>query len=141
MAFTPFSAKNAKIRCGAGAATLTAKSWTVTVEADELDVTNFESAGLTYVIGGVKKMTVQIEIDWDGQSNPFEGSLSFVAGTTLTTIKLYVNDTSGPYWSIPSLFIRSVSNPMEVRQSARVTINGTATAAGATFVYPTGTAA
>lgn len=131
MAF--FSAKNAKVRIGA--TVLTAKSWTVTAEADELDVTNFEGNGYTEVIGGVKKLTVQIEIDWDSAANPFDSPRSIIPGSTISTVKLYVNDTTGPYWSIGTLFIRSVSNPMEVRQSARVSINGTGSGS---YTLPTG---
>ena len=131
MAF--FSAKNAKIRLGA--TVLTAKSWTATSEADELDVTNFEGGGYTEVIGGVKKLTVQIEIDWDAAANPFDAPRTLTPGSTVATVKLYLNDTTGPYWDIPILFIRSASNPMEVRQSARLSINGTGSG---TFTHPTG---
>lgn len=133
MAF--FSAKNAKVRLGAGATVLTAKSWTVTSEADELDTTNFESGGYTEVIGGIKKLTVQIEIDWDSAANPFDSPRSIIPGSTISTVKLYVNDTTGPYWSIPTLFIRSVSNPAEVRQTVRVSINGTGSGS---YTLPTG---
>jgi len=133
MAF--YSAKNAKVRIGAGATVLTAKSWTVTSEADELDVTNFEGGGYTEVIGGIKKITVQIELDLDGAANPFDSPRSITPGSTIVTVKLYLNDTTGPYWSIPTLYIRSCSNPMEVRQSARLSISGTGTGS---FVHPTG---
>lgn len=140
MAFTPFSAKNAKVRIGAGAATVTAKAWNVEPDADELDVSNFEGAGYSDVIAGLINARITIELDLDGQAgaNIWDTPPTLRPGTTLSTVRLYVNDTTGPSWLFSSALVLASPNNMNVKEAAKATIR---LRAKGSFSYPTGTMA
>lgn len=129
----PFSAKNAKVRVGAN--TLTAKQWTATPEADELDTTNFEGSGFYECIMGIKKLTVTIDFDVDSAQNHFD-TLGFTAGATVSTVKLYWQNTAGPYWDIPTARVKTAPNPMNVKEAGKASV--TLICSG-TFTSPTGT--
>lgn len=135
MAFTPFAAKNAKIRIGA-ATVLTAKLWTVEVSADDLETTNFEGGGLHENIAGIRKLTFSIELDDDGAQNTFD--LTVTAGTVMaSTIKLYLNGVGGPFWLVSYPFIKSVGHRADVKSTMGLTIQGNGTGS---FTYPIGAA-
>ena len=129
---TFFSAKNAKVRIGAN--TLTAKQWTVTPEADELDTTNFEGAGFYEWITGIKKITITIDFDIDAAQNNYS-VLGLTAGATVSTLKLYWQNDSGPYWDVPTSRVKTAPNPMNVKEAGKcsVTLIGSGT-----FTAPTG---
>lgn len=133
MAFTAYSAKNAKIRYGVGIATLTAKKWTATPKVDKIDITNFEAAGFFKPLAGIHYLDITIELDIDGQSNPYDAGFS--EGATVASVKLYLNDTTGPYWDVPLFFVESTTSPHDVKQSGQMTITG---CASGTFTDPTG---
>lgn len=135
---TFFSAKNAKVRIGA--IVLTAKKWDVKMSVGDIDVTNFEGAGYSDVIAGIKSAQVTIEVDIDGALNPFDTAPSpaMTPGTTLSTVKLYLNDTTAGFWSFPSCLVMDCSNPMDVKAGATCTF--TLKNKG-TFSAPTGTLA
>lgn len=132
MAYIAYSAKNAKVRIGA--TVVVAKQWDVEPQVDELDVTNFESGGFHEVIGGIKKITVNIQLDDNGLENIYD---VIQAGSTATNVKLYLNDTAGPFWNIPYLFINRMPQRADVKAAMSDTIQGTGTA---TWSYPTGAA-
>lgn len=135
MAHTPISGKNAKMRIGSYV--LAGKRWTGTYELDELDVTNFESGGYHECIGGVRKVTVQMDGDFNAAENMFDSPPLITDGDTISLVRLYLNGTDGPYWSIPTLLVRSVSNSAEVRGTVTFSISGTGSGV---FVLPTGAA-
>lgn len=136
MAFTPYSAKNAKIRVGA--VVLTAKKWTVTPATDALETTNFEGTGFYECVGGITKATVTIELDDDGQANLWDAASNTLRpGGRAATVKLYQNDTTGPFWSFPTLFIEQTPQNADVKQQMQNTIQGVGSGS---FLYPTGSA-
>lgn len=134
MPFTPYSAKSAAVRIGA--TTLTAKQWTVSPEAEELDITNFEGSGFYECIAGIKKCNVTIELDDNGAANLFDGGGGGVtAGATLSTVKLYLSGTSSPFWLFPSLYVKNPQMKADVKAAMTDTIQAVGTG---TFTYPTG---
>lgn len=136
MSFTPYSAKNAKVRYGASSSSvLTVKGWDVQIEAAELDVTHMESAGYHEAIAGIRKMSVTINCDDDGAANLFDAG--WTAGANLTGVRLYLNGTSGPYWALTTFFLRSPQQRADVQQTMSNTFTGVASG---TFTYPTGNA-
>lgn len=135
MAFTPRSAKNAKVRIGA--ATFTAKVWNVVNKSDKLDTTNFESGGYETSTFGIESAEVSIEADWDGAANPFDSPPALTPGASVSTVKLYLNDTTGPYWSFPTLNLFEANCTANVRETLKISIKGSG---HGTFVRPTGAA-
>jgi hypothetical protein len=130
-AFLPVSAKNAKVRLNG--TTYTARKWTVTPTVEELDITNFEGAGYADRIAGIYDAEIMVEADWDSANNNFDNPPSIVVGTILLNVVLYLNDTSGPFWSFPSALITTTPNTADVR--GKVELNFTAKTKG-TFTYP-----
>lgn len=135
MAFTPFSAKNAAVRVNAFA--LVCKKWSVEMDADELECSNFEGGGYSDTITGLKRARITIELDIDQQGatyNPWTGTALLVPGND-NALKLYVGTTAGPYWDFPVARCLKNSNPSDVKQLAQGT--WTFTNRG-TFTPPTG---
>lgn len=145
MAWTPFSAKQAKITSNTGK-TVTANKWTVNYKGDKIDVSNFEGGGFYQFISGLKQLDVTIELPWDGQAagatggNPFDaGGPLLVPGTTVSALKLYLNKgvAADPFWDVTSFVVESANNVADVKGAMVLTITGSATGS---FVAPTGAA-
>lgn len=134
MAFTPYSAKNAKVRFGAGGSTLTVKSWSVNPTNDIIETTNSEGGGYYEGIAGISKLEITIEGDDDATVNLF--TAGWTAGATISSLKLYLSGTSGPYWSISSFLVQSVPQKADVKSSVGNTFTGVGTGS---FSYPSGT--
>lgn len=138
---TFFSAKNGKVRLGPGGVTLTVKSWSVTPEVDEIDTTNTEGSGNYECIGGIRKITINIEFDTDSAQNHFDvattvgGTSGLRPGVIVTPIELYWQNTTGPFWRATAL-VKTTPNMNNVKEANKntVTLVGTGT-----FLYPTGT--
>lgn len=131
MSFT--SGKNAKVRYGVGATTLKCKKWTVTPKAAKLDVTNSESAGYGEYVVGIHDVDIELEFDYDVGGAPYASGI-FRAGTSISNLKLYQNDTTGPFWDITTAIVEEAPNTAEVRGlvSIRMKLYGTGS-----YVYPT----
>jgi hypothetical protein len=131
---TPYSAKNAKVRFGAGPSTLHAKAWEITPKADLVDTTNFESGGYKESIFGIHEASITITFDDDGANNVRDLGLTEGASVSL---KLYLNGVGGPHWNGT---INIATQPMraDVRQAVGCTLTGEFTG---TFSGPTGNAA
>lgn len=117
MPFTPVSARLAKVRIGT--VVFTANKWTVTPTGDELDTTNFEGAGFGDRIIGVVDCEAVVEADWDSAANNF--ALVF-PGAVLSTVKLYLNDTTGSFYSFPVVLVTQTPTTAEVRGKLQLTI-------------------
>lgn len=130
MANTAVSAKNAKVRIGA--TVLYAAKWTVSNKGQKLDRTNFESAGYGEYVGGILDADVTIE----GPYNVGDGPIAVAPpGTSISTVKLYLNDTTGVFWSFPSLYVETFEVSAEVRGLVTLKITGSG---NGTFSGPTG---
>lgn len=136
MTFTPYSSKNAKVRCGAsGTTVLTSKSWNVDPTGARLKTTNFESGGFETGITGIRSIKFTIDLDDDAQQNTFD--LPLQAGTISSNpLLLYENLTTGPFWSIASPHIESISMKAGVEDTMTLTITGSG---NGQWIYPTGT--
>jgi hypothetical protein len=131
IAFTPLSAKNAKVRINN--VVYTAKRWVVTPVADEIDTSNFEGAGFTDRIAGLSDCEFTVDADWDSAGNNFANPPNIVIGQTLSTVKLFLNDTSSVFWLFPSALITTTPTTAEVRGA--IIVSFTAKNKG-TFTYP-----
>lgn len=143
MAFTPFSAKNARVRIGG--AVFTAKAWLVTPKTDKIDTTNFEGGGFGDAIGGIVEAEISIDdSDWDGQANPYDNPPNLRPGQVVP-VQLYVNApgaapaVGGPSWSFAQALVLEVPSQARVRESVKlpsIKLYGKGT-----FSYPGGAAA
>lgn len=132
--FTPRSAQNAKVRLNNGVV-LTAKSWNVVTKADKLDTTNMESAGYAENIPGIQDLEFTIEFALDAAANPYDSPRLLIVTQLQSNIKLYLNDTSGPYWDLDG-YIYENNCKADVRGLLEGTVRGSATGV---YVEPTGT--
>src|ERR1700721_1701916 len=105
----PLSAKNAKVRINTSNI-LYAVKWTVTPEANLLDVSNFEGGGFEDQIAGLLKLSYTVEGWWDATGNITAAPLNIAAGFILSNVFLYTNDVTGPYWNMAS----SIIGPVQV---------------------------
>lgn len=103
MAFTPYSAKNAKVRFNGS--TLYAKKWSVEMDGGNIDISNFEGAGYSDCIAGLADCTVTVDFDHDSTADMFNAPLYLSPGTVGTAARLYLSDTTSPYWSFPSFLV------------------------------------
>jgi hypothetical protein len=131
MAFTPVSAKNAKVRIGA--TVYTARRWNVNPTAEELDITNFEGAGFADRISGIVDAEITVDADWDSAASNFANPPNIVTGQTLLNVKLFLNDTTGAFWNFPSVLVTTTPVTAEVR--GKVEVSFTAKSKGI-FTYP-----
>lgn len=136
---TTFSAKNAVIRVGPVGPyqIMTAKKWVVTPKTDKNDSTNFEGGGFTENGSpGPYSADFTIEFDENAQLNYYDSTL-WSPGLHSTSLRLYLNGTSGPSWYFPSYLIEQGPQTADVRQNMAGTITG---CNHGPFYYPTGTA-
>ena len=135
---TAYSAKNAKVRIGT--TVYYAQVWEVDPESTYDDTSNFEGAGFENQVACLRKCTFTVDGWWDGGANPFDFAtdIKIQDGQTLASVKLYVSDTTGPFWSFPSAHVLAVKMVANVAQ--KLTLNMRCKAAG-TFTYPTGNVA
>jgi hypothetical protein len=134
--FVPRSGKFAKVRVGGAATILTSKKWTATPRAAESDTTNFETVGQEDVETNVIGLDITIDFDWDSAlgGTPYDSPLTLTPGTNVS-LKLYINDTSGPFWNIPTAKV--LQTP--VTGEPKAMIGGTVTfKAKPGWSYPTG---
>jgi hypothetical protein len=137
MAFTPLSAKNAQVRIGAFV--YVARKWVITPTGEELDITNFEGGGFADRLVGILDCEIMVDADYDSQAalSNFNNPPNIVIGAVLSTIKLYLNLTSGTqFWLFPSAIV--TTTPMNADVRGKLELSFTAKTKG-TFSYPVGT--
>lgn len=133
MAFTAYSAKNAKIRLSGS--TLTAHAWNVDATGQRLKTTNFESAGAETGITGIRSIKFTIELDDDAQQNTFD--LGITAGVIWASpLLLYENGTSSPFWSIAYPHFETIGMRANVEDLMKLTITGSG---NGVWIYPAST--
>lgn len=120
------SGKLAKIRIGAVPTTFKSKKWTATYKVQKLETTNSESAGAGEYIGGIADLDVTIEGDYDVGGDPIT---TLLPGTSISTVKLFLNDTTGVFWLIPTMYVESFETGAEVRGLVSIKITGCGTGA------------
>ena len=137
MAFA--SGRLGKVRVGATVVAVT--KWSVDyVVNDKLEVTNTEGNGFGEYLGtnsagassGVRDLNFNLTLNYDIGTNPV--ALLTPGKTVAATVTLYLNDTTGPSWSIPTAIIQSNGNAIEVRGLVTLDVKGYSTG---TFTAPT----
>lgn len=107
----------------------------VTPKVDLIDSTTFESAGYFECITGIVRLDGSVKALYDAQGSPYDSPSSLTAGATLTTTKLYINDTTGAYWNIPTARVSEAPVMANVKEGVKFDFNFTGSG---TFTYPTG---
>ncbi len=115
MAGTPRSAVNANVRIGA--TVFYGASWNVKENPEILDTSNFEGGGFSDAIPGMYTVNVDVEGFFDASQNPFDSPPLLGAGSILSTVKLYLNTVSGPFWLFPVVLITSTETSAEAKGS------------------------
>jgi hypothetical protein len=131
MAFTPLSAKNAKVRVGNYV--LTARVWNVKPHGDAEETSNFEGGGFGDFTGCLAYCDFNVDGHWDSASDPFANPPNIVVTAVISTVKLYTNDIGSPFWSFPSALV--VDTPMDADVKTVLSISIACKAKGS-FVYP-----
>lgn len=124
-AFTPLSAKNAKVRITVNSTTsfvFTAKRWTVSPRVDPLDITNFEGEGFADWLGGIKECEFTIEADYDSLNDPFQDPPDLVAGSIIGPVLLYTDDIPSDHWNFPNVLVVETPMTAAVRELIGITI-------------------
>jgi hypothetical protein len=111
------------------------EGWSVDHDADRIDVTSTRTAGYRGVITGVQGSTFTLTLSWDAAANPLDSPPALKAGTTLSTVKLYLNTVTSPYWSYPTAKVLKTSNESKVDTKTTITVS---CEADGTFTPPTG---
>jgi hypothetical protein len=111
------------------------EGWSVEPTVDEHDVTSTRTSGYGAVIPGIKRLKFTLNLKWDAAANPLDNPPNLRAGGTITTVKLYLNDTTSPFWSIPTAIVTGTPMEVKVADDVKITINCTA---DGTFTAPTG---
>jgi hypothetical protein len=127
MAYTPFWAKNCKVRVGAFVYAV--RTWTVTVRAERLDGMSSEDGGFEHPVAGPVSITAVITSFTNASANPYANPPNLIGGATVTGVKLYQNDLASGFWDIPTAFIPESSQTADVRQlmADSVTLEGVGT--------------
>lgn len=130
-AFIAYSSKNAKIRYNS--LTIWANAWTVEPTAARLKTTHFESGGVEEGITGIRSIKFTIEMDDNGYQNTFIDAAITAGKIGSVPLLLYLNDTSGPFWSITSPHFETLPMKAGVEDSMKLTITGSGNGA---WAYP-----
>lgn len=80
---------------------------------------------------------MSVEADYDCANNPFDTPPTIRPGTTLSSVKLYLNDTTGPYWDIT--YLKVLTTPMKANVKEELGFSFTGKAKGS-WSFPTGSA-
>lgn len=113
-----------KVRIGGSPTVVPVTKWQVDPKADEFDATTTETGTIADCVLGHVEVRVTLEMLVDPAAGPYN---TFPVGTTLTTLKLYINDTTGSFWSIPTLKVTGTPHETPVRGMQKVTITGRGT--------------
>lgn len=112
------SGKLGKVRVNG--ATLAVTKWRVIPKCQLVDVTSSESNGFGEYVAGVKDGDVELSLFYDYGGIPYA---TISPGSTLTNLKLYLNDTTGAYWQGNAL-VEEAPNQSEVRGGVTIELRG-----------------
>ncbi len=102
---------------------------------NRLKTTNFESGGFETGITGIRDIKFTIELDDDAAQNTFDVPIT-VGLIATSTLLLYENGTSSPFWSITNAHFLTVGMRANVEDVMKLTITGSG---NGQWIYPTGT--
>jgi hypothetical protein len=84
------------------ATNMTNKGWTISLDAMELDTSNFESGGKKSYLIGLEGLAWTIEANFDAAKNPLDDPPGFYMRDDGVTMKLYTNVANNRFWSMPT---------------------------------------
>jgi hypothetical protein len=102
-----------------GSNELSVVSWDVQPTAQLVEFKNSKSGGYVLREATFKDCTVTIEVDFDFGNNPFQSPYSIQPGTTLSNVKLCLQQSAsgqldGLAWTFASLVVESTPQKLEV---------------------------
>lgn len=115
------------------ATNLTAANWRVTRRGDDLDTTNFESAGQEQGLIGVEVSDWSLGGDWDSAQNRFTDPPGLFPRDDLGEIQFYTNLADADFHNITDNRVLSAENGAEVRGKVTFSASGKSQGAGATL--------
>lgn len=98
---------------------------TLTETPDEGDTSNAESGGVTDAINCMFTLRGQLEIVIDGANNPWDLGIMVPTPSTgpyPTNLKIFLNDTTSPFWLLPYYLIGECTTPQDVKSFGKGTI-------------------
>lgn len=108
--------------------------WSVQPTTRMVEFINSQTGGFIQYQPTFKQGRVTIDLDFDFANNPFQAPTSIQVGSTLATVNLYLNGTSGKFWAFPTLIVEST--PQTTELAGKVTTQVVCVISG-TFTYPT----
>lgn len=118
-----------------GSTTLDVRSWSAKETIKKYDTTNTGTGGSETFIKGTKSITGTVEAQWDAAKNWFASPPNINVGQTVA-LKLYLENSSGPYVDITTAFIESVEVTSSVEGVVGIKFEFQSTS---TYAWPTTT--
>ena len=108
--------------------------WDVDLKGDDLDTTNFESAGVDEGIIGIAGVDWNVGGLWDSNGIQLSDPPGLFPRDDLGAVLLYINTTDAFFWNFPANRVLSSKNGAEVRQA--VTFESSGKINGGPFYMP-----
>jgi hypothetical protein len=107
-------------------------SWRVNASAEMVRFRNSKTGKFSLVESTFLPLTFNVVLDFDFDAPPYVSPLNIVPGSSLTTVKLFINGTADTTncWTIPSAVVSST--PQDVSVEGKI---GTSFAAEANGTY------
>ena len=98
--------------------------WTFEAKGDDLDTTNFESAGNEQGTIGIIVADFQVRGDWDAGRNPYDSPPGIYPRDDLSALKFYENVTDNIFHSVSIARLLSTRNGSQVRGKVTFEFSG-----------------
>ena len=105
-----------------GSTTMCITEWSVTPEAEMIDVTGTCSDGYEELLDSIVKCTGMFKGFWDAAANPTTNPPNLNVGASVA-LKCYLKNTSSPYWNFPIAKITTFPVTSGVRKGVEYTCN------------------
>lgn len=112
------------------------KGWNIDNDGEEKRTDSTAGNGYSDREVTMRDLKATIDGDWDASQNLLDDPPKFVVGQILTNVKLFLNGSTSPFWSLPSAIVLKVGNNAQVGDIVKYTIN---IANKGAFSPPTGT--
>lgn len=122
------AAKNSRVQVAG--TNLRFANWRATWRGDDLDTTNFESAGSEQGTIGIQVVEWSMGGDWDAQQNAYDSPPGLYPRDDLGAVKLYENTTDNVFHNIPTNRVLSAENGAEVKGKVTFSANGKSQGSG-----------
>jgi hypothetical protein len=103
-------------RATVGGVNMRKTDWEADYQADDLDTTNFESAGFDQGTVGIVSCPWTLKGCWDAQQNEYDDPPGLFPRDDLGLVKLYTSVSDNVFWSLPTNRVISGKNSTSVKQ-------------------------